>query len=124
MKLKDLYTGKIYADKDVLATAPVLKGEYGPIEYFHLDKYVNDDALEKEYESRGLIPADLLRLARTVEKSHEHDFIATHWKDADDKWCFAAFDGWGGEPSVNVNRFGNVWDDGWWFAGLRRNFVP
>jgi hypothetical protein len=85
--------------------------------------YISDDDLEYEYELRGLKPADPISVAAVNEA--DPDFAdraphGTHWKDADNKWNFAAFGHWLGERGVGVNRYNSIWDDGWWFAGVRK----
>ena len=45
---------------------------------------------------------------------------ATHWKDSDDNWCYLACDRWSDERSVDVSRRDGVWNDNWWFAGVRK----
>ena len=120
--LKEITTAKIYANEEVLATAPRNKVQ-GELEFFNLDKYVTDVKLEKEYESRGLVPADLYALANWNEehKDDERRYFATHWKDAQGKWCFAAFGRWRGGRRVRVSRYDGGWGGGWWFAGLRKS---
>lgn len=108
---------KVYADESVLATMPPVKK--GKIEVFALNKYISDDDLAKEYKSRGLIPADPHSMAQYWLDS-DIKYLATHWKDADDKWCYATFDRWLGERLLFVHRHDVDWDDVWWFAGLRK----
>lgn len=112
-----------YVDKTVLATFP--KQQEGTLEFFKLDKYISDDDLEKEYESRGLIPADpytLLNydLSNRAEIDEKKD-VFTHWKDSKGKWCYIAFDQWrGDERRVIVDRDDYGWRGLWWVAGLRK----
>lgn len=120
--LKEIYTGKIYADEEVMAAAPRNKVQ-GELVFFNISKYISDTELEKEYESRGLIPADMYALANWCEANRydERKYFATHWQDANGKWCFAAFYRWNDERSVSVDRRdGNEWDDDWFFAGVRK----
>ena len=122
--LKDLYTGKIYANDFVLAAAPrnTIEGE---LEFFTLGRYVSNNELEKEYETRGLVPADLYRLA-VWEEAHQKDerkYFATHWKDAEGKWCCATFGRWRGGREVYVDRGDGGWDGYWSFAGVRKSSV-
>lgn len=118
--LKDIYTGKIYANNEVLAAAPRNKVQ-GEIELFTLGKYVTDDELEKEYESRGLVPADVFAVGAWSEENTDKEYVATHWKNAQGKWCFAAFRRWYDERSVDVSRGDLDWYGGWWFAGVRKS---
>lgn len=122
---KEYYTGKIYADKEVLDAVPFNEIQ-DTLEFFSLNKYVTDDELEKEYESRGLIPADIYTLANWCEanKDDRRKYFATHWKDAQGKWCYAAFSGWGDERGVDVGCGDDEWDVCWFFAGVRKALVP
>ncbi len=119
---------KQYTDRKVVDSMPHGEGDEAEVVFFkpdlsERDGYISDDDLEKEYELRGLIPADPYSVARVNtddltfadEKPH-----GTHWKDADGKWCFAAFVLWGDGRSVGVSRDGSGWGDGWWFAGVRK----
>lgn len=120
---------KFYGDEAILKTAPKVKGKY-ILELFKVGKYVSDDELEKEYSIRGLIPSD-------IESIYDYDldeailedeaildkkyYIGTHWKDADDKWCYASFDRCYDERYVFVDRSDRDWGGVWWFAGLRKS---
>lgn len=44
--------------------------------------------------------------------------MATQWKDADGKWCYATFYRWFGKRFVNVYRYDYGWDDDWSFVGV------
>ncbi|OGZ47247.1 MAG: hypothetical protein A3J54_01420 [Candidatus Ryanbacteria bacterium RIFCSPHIGHO2_02_FULL_45_13b] len=118
-----------YTDRKVVDAMP--KGEEGDeveVVFFKPDLserngYISDDDLKKEFELRGLKPADPISLAAVNEADRafadEHP-NATHWKDADGRWCYAAFNRWFGERKVRVRRGGGGWDDSWWFAGVRK----
>ena len=112
---------KQYTDNDVVATMPRGTDEEVKIVFFKLGRYISDVDLDKEYESRGLKPADPYSLAAVNEDdpafADEHP-NATHWKDADGNWCHAAFRLWHVERGVGVYRYGLGWYDYWWFAGL------
>jgi hypothetical protein len=114
---------KQYTNSAVVSAMPHGEGEEVDVVFFKLDRFVSDVDLEKEYELRGLKPADPYSLAAVNEVNpafaDEH-LNSTHWLDADGKWCFAAFGRWGVERSVNVDRDGRGWDNDWWFAGLRK----
>jgi hypothetical protein len=79
--------------------------------------------LDKEYERRGLKPADPYTLAAVNEAdpafADKHP-NGTHWKDADDKWRYAAFYRWSDERRAHVYRSDYDWDDRWWFPGFRK----
>lgn len=110
-----------YVDEDVLKTGP---DQTGTIETFTVGKYLSDADLEKEYESRGLVPASPEQLVEYVHPDFKEKYLGTHWKDEDGNWCFAAFSRWGGdERGVSVHRGGSDWSDRWWFAGVRKSSV-
>lgn len=119
---------KQYTDRSVVDSMPKGEGDEVEVVFFkpdlsERDGRISDDDLEKEFELRGLKPADPYSVAAgneadpafADEKPH-----GTHWKNADGKWCFAAFHRWDGERSVGVYRHDSVWDGFWWFAGLRK----
>jgi len=112
---------KQYVNAEVVAAMPKGTGDEAKVVFFKLGRYVNDADLDKEYASRGLIPADPFSLATVNEAdpafADEHP-NATHWKDVNGKLCYAAFSRWFGEHGVLVYRFGGGWRDRWWFAGL------
>ena len=116
-KLADIYTGKIYADEAVLAAAPRSKKK-GAIQFFTVGKYISCAELEKEYASRGLVPADVYTLAEYMEEHQDEDSKATQWKDKDGNYCCATFLRWRDGRSVHVDRRGSDWDGGWSFAGV------
>ncbi len=119
--IKDL-DRTLYCDEEVLKNAPNTLSE-GTVEFFKIGKYISDNDLEKEYESRGLTPAslaDLIKYDKTNRKEmDEMEYVATHWKN--DGWCYAAFGGWFGERRVRVDRGDRGWLDRWWFAGVRKS---
>lgn len=112
---------KQYTTDSVVETMPRGEGEDAEVHFFNLGRYVTDAELDKEYELRGLKPADPYSLAAVNEVDTafaDERLNGTHWKDAKGKWCFAAFNRWHGERGVVVDR-GDGWDGDWWFAGLR-----
>jgi len=117
-------TGRnLYVNDEVVKVMPKGSGEEVDVVLFNLGRYVNDVDLEKEFELRGLVHADPYSLAKVNQDdpafADEHP-NGTHWKDAEGKWCFAAFRRWGDERRVYVYRHDDVWHDRWWFAGLRK----
>ena len=85
--------------------------------------FISDDDLEKEFELRGLKPADPVSVAAVNEADPafaDEKPHGTHWKDAKGNWYYAAFFRWNGKRRVDVDRSGNDWDDRWWFAGVRK----
>jgi len=85
--------------------------------------HISDGDLEKEFELRGLKPADPVSVAAVNEadpafadkKPH-----GTHWKDTKGNWCHATFSRWADERRVGVSRIDYDWSDDWWFAGVRK----
>lgn len=117
-----------YTNRKVVDSMPKGDGEEVEVVFFKPDLSercgcISDDDLEKEFELRGLKPADPISIAVineadpafADEKPH-----GTHWKNGDGKWCFAAFDLWDVGRRVRVRRGGYGWRDHWWFAGLRK----
>lgn len=117
-------TGRVqYVNGIVVAEMPKGEGDEVEVVFFNLGCYVSDDILEKEYEIRGLKPADPYSQAavNTVDPAFADKHPnGTHWKDENGNWCYSAFDRWGGEREVNVGQSDDDWDDDWWFAGLRK----
>lgn len=114
---------KQYTDGSVVAMMPKGEGEEVEVFFFNLGRFVNDNDLEKEYELRGIKPADPYSLAAVNTDSAFADKYpnGTHWKDTNGKWCFATFSHWSDDGRfVNVNRIDSDWNDGWWFAGVRK----
>ena len=92
-------------------------------EVYDKNGLISDDNLEKEFEFHGLKPCDPYKLSQV--NADDPAFAderpnATHWKDGNGNWCYAAFYRWYGGRHVNVDRSGDVWDDRWWFAGFRK----
>ncbi len=115
---------KQYTDSKVVKTMPKGEGDEADVFFFKLGRYVSDADLEKEYELRGLKPADSYSLAVINEAdpafADDHP-NGTHWKDANGNWCYAAFDRWGGGGRVvDVHRSVDDWVDDWFFAGVRK----
>jgi hypothetical protein len=85
--------------------------------------FISDDDLEKEFDLRGLMPADPISVAAVNEADPafaDEKPHGTHWKDAKGNWCCAAFNRWDDGREVIVDRDGSGWDDRWWFAGVRK----
>lgn len=112
-----------YTDAKVVQTMPRGQGEEVEVIFFNVGRWISDNDLQKEYELRGLQPADPYSLAQVNEDdpgfSDEHP-NGTHWQDAEGRWCFATFYRWRGERRVDVNRSDRDWYGYWWFAGVRK----
>ena len=113
-----------YINKDVVNVIPKGEGEEVEVIFFNLDRPVSDADLAKEYDFRGLKPADPYSLAAVNEADPafaDQQPNTTHWKDSAGKWCYAVFNQWrSGERHVHVYRYGTGWHGTWWFAGVRK----
>jgi len=97
---------KQYVDASVVSAMPKGNGDTAEVVFFNVG------------------PVDPYSLAAVNEAdpafADEHP-NATHWKDFNGKWCYAAFYRWpDGGRHVSVRRRAGGWRDGWWFAGLRK----
>lgn len=112
-----------YTTDGVVKAMPKGEGEEVEVVFFKLNGYVSDADLEKEYELRGLVPADPYSLAAVNEAdpafADEHP-NGTHWKDGGDNWCYATFRRWDDVRGVYVGRGDDDWGGVWFFAGLRK----
>lgn len=122
-------TGRVqYTDCEVVDAMPKTSADEVEVMFFKPDLsersgYISDDDLEKEFELRGLKPADPISVAAVNEADTafaDEKPHGTHWKDAKGNWCCAIFGRWRGERKVFVHRYGSAWIDGWWFAGVRK----
>ena len=117
-----------YTDRKVVDAMPKGEGDEVEVVFFKPDLserngYISDDDLEKEFELRGLKPADPVSVATVNEADPafaDEKPHGTHWKDAEGNWCCATFDRWNVERKVYVNRYDYDWSGHWWFAGVRK----
>ena len=108
---------------DMLATIPEGSGNNVEVIFFKCGRLVSSDDLEKEYEMRGLVPADPYSLAAVNEGNPT--FVdnypnCTNWKDKNGEWYGIAFRHWTKERSVLVINSHDGWGGYWWFAGRRK----
>jgi len=122
-------TGRnVYGNDKVIEAMPRGKGEDAEITFLKPDLserggYITDDDLEKWARDLGYTFADPFSLTAVNEEDPafaDEKPNATHWKDAEGKWCFAAFDRWGDGRCVRVHRHDRVWGDDWSFALVRK----
>ncbi|MCC6323713.1 hypothetical protein IT400_02885 [Candidatus Nomurabacteria bacterium] len=112
---------KQYTNKSVVAGIPKGKGAKKQVYFFKVSRYITEEELEKEYKLRGLEP-DVYAQAKANQDdpafadTHPN---CTHWKDENGNWNFSAFDRNSDERDVLVICYDNVWDDNWWFGGVR-----
>ncbi|HEY4510193.1 MAG TPA: hypothetical protein VJC15_04405 [Candidatus Paceibacterota bacterium] len=115
---------KQYTDRGVVESMPHGEGEEVEVCFFRIGRYVSDAELEEERKLRGLTesvdPYSLAQVNADDPAFADDHPNATHWKDANGKWCYAAFGRWSGGRSVSVDRRGRGWLGHWWFAGLRK----
>lgn len=117
-----------YTDRKVVDAMPKGEGDEVEVVFFKPDLskrngFISDDDLEKEFDLRGLKPADPISVAAVNEADPafaDEKPHGTHWKDAKGNWCCATFSRWDDEREVHVYRDGDGWDDFWWFAGVRK----
>ena len=112
-----------YGNQAVIEAMPRGDGDEVEVWFFKSDRYMNDADLEREYKSHNLVPVDPYSLAAVNEADPafaDKYPNATHWRNDDDKWCYAAFyrDDDGRNVQVRHRRIG--WSHGQWFAGLRQ----
>lgn len=111
---------------EIVDTMPKAQSNEVEIVFFKPDlserhNYISDDDLEKEYELRGLKPADPISVSAVNEldpKFADRYLNGTHWKNAHGDWCIAAFGRFDGQRCVGVHRQTFVWYGNWWFAGI------
>ena len=122
-------TGRVqYTDRKVVDAMPKGEGDEVEVVFFKPDLsnrngYISDDDLEKEFELRGLKPADPISVAAVNEADPafaDQTPHSTHWKDAKGNWCCAAFGRWDDRRMVDVYRGDRGWSGCWWFAGVRK----
>lgn len=116
-----------YTDRKVVDSMPKGEGDEVEVVFFKPDLdfvgFISGDDLEKEFELRGLKPADPTSVAAVNEADPafaDEKPHGTHWKDAKGNWCYAVFGRWYGKREVCVYRCGYGWCDSWWFAGVRK----
>ena len=117
-----------YTDRKVVDAMPKGEGDEVEVVFFKPDlsqrnSFITDDDLKKEFELRGLKPADPISVAAVNEADPafaDQMPHGTHWKDSKGNWCYAAFDRRRGEREVGVHRHGSDWNGLWWFAGVRK----
>lgn len=115
-----------YVDPDVVASMPGCGDGIEELDvcFFPLRRFASDEEVEEACKLRGLERlADPYVVAQVNTDDPEFADThpnGTHWKDAEGKWCYFAFDRWHGERLVNVHRRALDWRDSWWFAGLRK----
>lgn len=117
-----------YTDRKVVDSMPKGEGDEVEVVFFKPDLsnrngFISDDDLEKEFDLRGLKPADPISVAAVNEADPafaDEKPHGTHWKDAKGNWCYATFNRWIGERRVFVIRNDRDWPAYWWFAGARK----
>ena len=106
-----------YTDRKVVNAMPKGEGEEVEVVFFKPDlsqhnDFISDDDLEKEFELRGLKPADPVSVAAVNEADPafaDEKPHGTHWKDAKGNWFYATFDRWFVKRKVVVSRYGGDW---------------
>ena len=117
-----------YTDRKVVDSMPKGEGDEVEVVFFKPDlsqrnNFISGDDLEKEFELRGLKPADPTSVAAVNEADPafaDEKPHGTHWKDAKGNWCDAVFLRWYDQREVHVYRRDYDWRGYWWFAGVRK----
>lgn len=110
----------------VVEYMPHGEGKEVVVSFFKLNHTVGYSELEEEYKSRGLKHADPYSVAAVNEAypafSDDHP-NTTQWTDSNNNWCIAAFGALlsnPGERILSVRFRHKAWEQGWWFAGIRK----
>ncbi len=120
---------KQYTNRKVVDAMPRGEGVETEVYFFkprpeaYQNGLISDDRLDAEYEFHGFKPADPYSLGAVNEADPAFADVhpnATHWKNADGKWCYTAFDRWSGGRDVDVDGHDYGWGDDWRFAGVRK----
>lgn len=120
-------TGRtVHCHDDVVAAMPKGERRGNSIVFFEPramrdDRPFNDDELSQEYAHVALIPVDPYSLAAfnrddpafAGECPH-----ATHWKDAEGRWCQMSFKDTEHGSEVHVAHHKGEWMPVWRFAGI------
>ncbi len=107
-------------DEHAIVSLSSGEGDEVDVHFFRVGHPLTDEDLEKEYELRGLRPADPYSLAAVHESDPEFaddNPNGTHWKDDQGKWCHTTFDQWENERVVVIDYYCE-WEGRWWFAGI------
>ncbi|MCK9580534.1 MAG: hypothetical protein M0Q92_08800 [Methanoregula sp.] len=120
-------TGRVqYTDKSVVATMPRGEGEEVDVFFFNPrpeaydgNGWLSDEALKREFEFYGLKPDPRAQARVNADDPAFADKHpnGTHWKDGNDRWCFAAFDHGIDGRRLRVGRHRDDWRGAWWFGG-------
>ena len=123
-------TGRVqYTNRKVVDNMPKASADKVEIVFFKLDLskrngFISDDDLEKEFELRGLKPADPISVAAVNEDDPafaDKKPNGTHWKDDYGNWYHIVFHRYYCEREVAVYRSDDEgWEDHIWFAGVRK----
>lgn len=117
---------KQYVSDSVVKAMPNGTDEEVEVCFWNIGQYISMADLEKEYELRGQRPADGFELAVVNEADPafaDEKPNATQWKDEKGKWCYAVFRRIGDDRDLGVNQDDGGWDDGLWFAGVRKKVL-
>jgi hypothetical protein len=112
-----------YTSPNVVNAMPNADDDKVDVHFFKIDYAPQDHQLEREFEERGLRPADPFTLAQANANDPAFADVhnnATHWKAADGRWCCVRFANCPTGRIVHVVYTGNWWFAGWWFAGVRK----
>jgi hypothetical protein len=110
-------------NEEFVRCVPNCQKEESEVLFFRVNSFLYDEGLAEEYERRGLIPADPYSLAKVNEDNltfmNERP-NATHWKDAQGRWCIVSFDCFHNVRRVSTSLHVGQWPQIYWFAGIRK----
>ncbi len=119
-----------YTDRKVVDAMPRGDGEEVEVCFFkpdasaYQDGLMSDEEMERQCELRGMESADPYSLAAVNEADPafaDQMPNATHWKDANGNWCYAAFGRWFVDGrGVRIHRICDDWYGRWFVAGVRK----
>lgn len=90
--------------------------------FFRPGRCLNAAELEREYDSRGLVPDPVALIAVNVaDPNFARDYPnGTQWGRNGQEASYITFQHWPFEPQMYICRSGNAWGPDWWFAGVRK----
>lgn len=114
-------TGRnLYVNDTVVKEAPIATKMKQKIYLFKKDSSTSCTQLEKEYEKRNLLPADLqthIAFNKANPEFADTKPNAIQWKNAKGSFCCAIFI-FGGSRNVHVLQGDDAWNDYYWFVGV------
>ena len=109
---------------DAVILSSILVNKTEDLEFFNVEKNISESEIQKEYESRGLVPANpyaLFLYARENPAFAGKCPYGTHWEDQRGRWCHAVFYQWFGKREADVKYSSTgIWGKDFQFVGVKR----